>query len=106
MKRKLSDGVEEIFSDETTGIKGYILPDCDCPNPVEDYGAEVDGPEHESWKEGDVWGVVIEDAKGERIDSCFGFFGRDYALDEGRSMFNHAVDAAMDLSEIAVNGAL
>ena len=32
--------------------------------------------------EGDVYGYMIEDASGEHIDSCWGFYGREYAIQE------------------------
>lgn len=34
---------------------------------------------------GDVYGYVVEDADGEHLDSCWGFFGREYAEGEARS---------------------
>lgn len=38
--------------------------------------AEVDT--YSQWLEGDVYGFVLEDAKGNKIDSCWGFFGTDW----------------------------
>ena len=34
---------------------------------------------------GDVWGFVIEDANGEHVDSCWGFFGDEYCKQEAIS---------------------
>ena len=34
---------------------------------------------------GDVWGYEIQDRHGECLDSCWGFFGQEYALEEMRS---------------------
>jgi hypothetical protein len=35
---------------------------------------------------GEVYGYVVEDAKGANLDSCWGFYGYDYALEEARSI--------------------
>lgn len=43
----------------------------------------------ETWNQylsGDVYGVVVEDPSGEQLESCWGFYGLDYAIGEGRSM--------------------
>lgn len=41
--------------------------------------------EWNSYLSGDVWGYVIEDANGEHVDSCWGFYGLDYAKSEAMS---------------------
>lgn len=39
---------------------------------------------------GDVWGYVIEDAESqESVESCWGYFGRHWAEEEGASMLSH-----------------
>ncbi|MBC7325751.1 MAG: hypothetical protein H5T99_10630, partial [Moorella sp. (in: Bacteria)] len=38
--------------------------------------AEVE--EYSRWLQGDVYGYVLEDAEGSKIDSCWGFFGTDW----------------------------
>lgn len=35
---------------------------------------------------GDVYGCVIEDMYGDEVDACWGFFGSEYAKEEGRDM--------------------
>jgi len=35
--------------------------------------------------------LTIEDAQGEHIDSCWGFYGLDYAKDEARQALDYAV---------------
>lgn len=35
---------------------------------------------------GDVWGAVVKDENGETLDSCFGFYGREYAEAEAQAM--------------------
>lgn len=49
-----------------------------------------------NYASGNVWGYIVEDGKGETIDSCWGFFG-DYdreggALEEGRNTARNAAD--------------
>ncbi len=42
----------------------------------------------ETWNQylsGDVWGFQIEDSDGNDVDSCWGFYGLDYARSEARS---------------------
>lgn len=45
--------------------------------------------ELDEWRklfEGDVYGYVVEDSRGELLDSCWGFYGLEYAIEEGKSM--------------------
>ena len=42
----------------------------------------------ETWNQylsGDVWGYTVEDAAGEHVDSCWGFYGREYCETEAKS---------------------
>lgn len=44
------------------------------------------------WNEylsGDVWGCVIKDENGYTVDSCWGFYGHDYAQQEGKRMLEY-----------------
>lgn len=45
--------------------------------------AEVE--EYDQFLTGDVWGYVVEDAEGEHLDSCWGFYGAKYAIEEGQA---------------------
>ena len=47
----------------------------------------------------DVWRYVIEDANGESVDSCCGFFGYEYAEEEGQSALDYYV--RLDRAEYA-----
>lgn len=38
---------------------------------------------------GDVYGYVVEGPEGEHVDSCWGFFGADEALSEGKAAAEH-----------------
>lgn len=37
------------------------------------------------WLEGDVWGYVISSEDDDHVESCWGFFGTDDAMSEGRA---------------------
>ena len=38
--------------------------------------------QYDQYLRGEVYGYVVEDAKGEHLDSCWGFFGLDYAREQ------------------------
>jgi hypothetical protein len=40
---------------------------------------------YNQYLQGDVWGFVIKDEDGEIVDSCWGFYGREYAEEEGKA---------------------
>lgn len=40
---------------------------------------------------GDVWGFVIKDDTDEEVDSCWGFYGRDYCEEDAKSIVDHIV---------------
>jgi hypothetical protein len=48
----------------------------------------------EDWAFGNVYGYVIEDADGEEVSSCWGFYGDydDYMLGECRSIIDNIID--------------
>lgn len=53
----------------------------------------------ETWNQylsGDVWGCVIENDDGKHIDSCWGFYGHEYAKGEGERMLQHAIKHGFD----------
>ena len=49
--------------------------------------------EYDQYLTGDVWCARIENRTGVVLDSCCGFFGSDYAIEEGRRMLEEAVAA-------------
>jgi len=49
---------------------------------------------YDQYLSGDVYGYVIEDEDGEHMDSCWGFFGWEYALAEGKDMAKWYEDKA------------
>ena len=42
---------------------------------------------------GDVWGVVVEDENGGELESCWGFYGIEYALKEAREMAQGCIES-------------
>ena len=41
--------------------------------------------EYAAWATGDCYGYVIEDENGDELDSCWGFYGMEYAKEEAES---------------------
>ena len=39
---------------------------------------------YEQWANGDVWGFIVEDGDGNELDSCWGFYGSDAAVEAGK----------------------
>lgn len=62
--------------------------------------AEVE--EYDQYLTGDVWGYVVtmEDEDGKEVDedSCWGFFGYNYCLEEAQSVANHMKERAPALA--------
>lgn len=50
--------------------------------------------EYNQYIQGDIYGFVIENESGEHLDSCWGYYGIEYCLEEAR---NHAKDIAGNL---------
>ena len=69
------------------GLTLTIHPDLD-PMPPSDWcdDPETDEPEALAmYHDGDVWGYVIEDSNGNRLDSLWGMYGYEYCLEDGRA---------------------
>ena len=47
---------------------------------------EAEVKEYDQYLTGDVWGYIIEDHHGEELDSCWGFFGREWC-EEAAKLF-------------------
>lgn len=54
---------------------------------------------YDQYLTGDVYGYTIEDAAGDTLDSCWGFFGYDYAMQEATEAFEHHVSKAQESRE-------
>jgi hypothetical protein len=58
--------------------------------------------ELEAWDQyvsGDVWGVVVTGPDREYLDSCWGFYGHDYAKGKAEQMLNDAIKYERQESE-------
>lgn len=45
---------------------------------------------------GDVWGYIVEDDDGEHLDSCWGFYGREYCEKEAADMVTYLEQQAKE----------
>jgi hypothetical protein len=53
----------------------------------------------ETWNQylsGDVWGFIVEDDNGNHLDSCWGFYGHDYAKQQGEEALRYATEHSFD----------
>ena len=77
-------------------IKYRLELDTDPCNPRTEYdGASED--EYLRYLEGDVWGFEIyDDENGHVIDSCWGFYGREYCEQRAQEMLTYWKDHAND----------
>lgn len=46
---------------------------------------------YSQYLEGNVYGYVIRDENNENVDSCWGFFGIDYVIEEAKNQLNYTV---------------
>lgn len=51
---------------------------------------------YDQFLRGDVWGYIVEDEDGNHLDSCWGFFGRDYAEQQGQEALRYAKEHSFD----------
>ena len=48
--------------------------------------------EYDQYLTGYVYGYVIEDQNGEHLESCWGFYGQEYTIEEGQSVFKAMIE--------------
>lgn len=85
-----SGQVGVIFMDKTTVLRefgGTRLTPATKNRSFDLMVSEVTA--YDQFLTGDVWGYVVEDAGGEHLDSCWGFYGVDYAIEEGKAAARH-----------------
>ena len=61
--------------------------------PLQESALKAAGSLIEEWNQylsGDVWGCIVEDDNGNHVDSCWGFYGREYAEEQGAEMLARA----------------
>ncbi len=51
---------------------------------------------YDQYLTGDVWGFIVEDEDGAHLDSCWGFYGHDYAESEAQSALAACQKQALD----------
>jgi len=79
-----------IYVTKETLMVEYSMSETDDLTEIKEKAKEclvAEINEYDQYLQGDVWGYVIEDG-GEEIDSCWGFFGYEYAKQEGKSILN------------------
>lgn len=47
---------------------------------------------YDQFLRGDIWGYIIEDEEEEVVESCWGFYGNKYCIEEGKNMLKWVVD--------------
>lgn len=51
---------------------------------------------YDQYLTGDVWGYIIEDDDGEHLESCWGFYGREYCEQEAADMVKYLKQEEID----------
>ena len=75
--------LKEYYMGFDSGQIGFLLvtrDESEIPEPFKYAEGMV-----ETWNQylsGDVWGYTIEDGEGDHVDSCWGFYGFEYAKEE------------------------
>lgn len=78
---------------ETDDANGFLLLTSEriqsegIPDPEACLEAEL--TEFRQYLEGDVYGYVIEDSKGEHVDSCWGFYGIEHCRTQAKEIAEH-----------------
>jgi hypothetical protein len=54
---------------------------------------EAEVEEYNQYLTGDVYGYIVKDADGEQVDSCWGFYGFEYAKEEGKSALDSSLES-------------
>lgn len=49
---------------------------------------------YDQYLSGQVYGYIVEDEDGEHLDSCWGFYGYEYCLEEAKSVADHHAEKA------------
>jgi hypothetical protein len=78
-----------IYAEKATILKEYNVTDVTPEireRVLKVLRSEVET--YDQWLQGDVYGFVIEDAEGEHLDSCWGFFGVEDCLEAAKESSN------------------
>jgi hypothetical protein len=82
--------VNAIETYTRSGLTVSIYPDLDAPNPVIEFDFPGDN-DLAAWEQGEVYGFVVTDSRGEHVDSCWGFYGAD--------SWSYMIDSANDAAD-------
>lgn len=84
----------------------FVLPetarDMGVPSGDEERQMLGEIKEYDQYLTGDIYGYVIEDPDGDIVDSCCGFYGDEYATQEGKSALRHLLDNTPEQLELGV----
>lgn len=58
---------------------------------------------YDQYLTGDVYGYIVEDENGEHLDSCWGFFGAEYAMQEGKDAAQYQLKQIAKIDEMERN---
>ena len=82
----IASDLKQYYMGFDSGQIGFLLVTRDEPEiPEPQKYAEGMVEEWNQYLSGDVWGFVIEDGDGNHLDSCWEFYGFDYAKSEAES---------------------
>jgi hypothetical protein len=102
--------IDPETSAEETGIAGVIYVSAE--EAIYEFGNDLSAAEmfqrvkscceaevaaYVQYLEGDVWGFIVEDEDtGEHLDSCWGFFGREYCEEEAQRALEYQQECAVE----------
>ena len=92
--RAFLDAVAVDWYDDYQGgrVFGYITNEVaereGIPHPTSYLQNEL--KEYRAWVEGDVYGIIVE-SSGDELDSCWGYYGYEYAMEELKMWFDSHV---------------
>ena len=91
---------EKVLKEYSLG--GDTIPDETLETVEKCLHGEVET--YDQYLTGDVWGYIIEDEDGEHVDSCWGFYGREYCEKEAQDirdgMIKQEKEAAIKLKRV------
>ena len=83
VRLSITSDLKQYYMGFDSGQIGFLLvtrDESEIPEPQKYAEGMVE--EWNQYLSGDVWGFTIEDGEGNHIDSCWGFYGFDYAKSE------------------------
>ncbi len=66
-----------------------------CPEDQIEIALDSEVQEYDRWLRGEVFYIVCEDADGDHLDSCGGYLGHEYAVEEAKGMHTDAIESAL-----------